>query len=326
MLNLNNKKILIIRFSSLGDILLTTPILRSLKKLYPTCNIDYLVKAENKETILYNPYINDILLFNKTDNLNQLKETIKSKNYDYIFDLHNNLRSKVLTKGLKAYCIKKPTLKKFLLVKFKINLLKENKSVVNIYADAIPGLKLDKSGIDLFLDSKKLVIPDLNTVGICPGARHFTKRWGFDNYKELINLLTKEGYKVLLFGGEYDQEMCGKLAGDNTLVENLSTCNELITMGNNMRRCQLIIGNDSGLMHAATGLQIPVIVIFTSTVKELGFAPYNAKSMIIENNDIKCRPCSHIGRGDCPKKHFNCGNTIKPKMVFNKLQEFYNTL
>ncbi|MFH0734378.1 MAG: glycosyltransferase family 9 protein [bacterium] len=327
MINFNNKKVLIIRFSSLGDVLLTTPILRALKKSYPTVTIHYLIKNEVKEAILFNPYIDKIIVFNKTDKLTDLRSSIRLEKYDYIIDLHDNLRSMYITKGLNVFRIKKPTLKKYLLVKFKINLLKQNKSVVEMYAAAIPEFKLDNLGLELFLNKGENVpCVENKTIGICPGAKHYTKRWEYNSYKELILLLTNSGYKVLLFGGTYDMEMCKHLADNNKNVENISTDNDLIAMGKNMLRCKLIVGNDSGLMHTASALKVPVIVIFTATVKEFGFAPYKAKSIIIENNKITCRPCSHIGKSVCPKRHFNCSKTITPLLVFNKLQKFYDGL
>ncbi len=327
MIDFNNKKVLIIRFSSLGDVLLTTPILRVLKNKFPGVTIHYLVKAEVKETLLFNPHIDKLILFKKENILSELRDKIKAENYDYIIDLHDNLRSLYLTKGLKVFRIKKPSFKKLLLVKLKINLLKQNKSIVEMYAAAIPEFKLDNLGLELFLNKgeNKSCIEE-KTIGICPGAKHYTKRWEYNSYKELINLLTKSGYKVLLFGGTYDMEMCKTLSENNNNVENLSSDNDLIGMGKNMLRCKLIVGNDSGLMHAASAVNVPSIVIFTSTVKEFGFAPYKTKSLVIENELIKCRPCSHIGKAVCPKGHFNCSKTITPLLVFNKLQKFIDEL
>ncbi len=320
MINFNNKKVLIIRFSSLGDIVLTTPIIRALKNNFPDIILDYLVKEKYVDALRFNPKLNKIIPFTKDTSIKQIRELIKKEKYDYIIDLHSSLRSKLITFGLKAktFSIKKNRIKKFLLVKFKINLLKNYDLIPEIYAKAIPDLELDEAGAEIYLEKQTSIRENL--IGICPGAFHFTKSWGENNYLDLIKFLIKLNYKVALFGGKNDMELCERLSSYDKNIINYSTNDNLLEMAKNMLKCKLILGNDSGLMHVAAALKLPVIVIFTSTVKNFGFEPYKAKSIIIENNDIMCRPCSHIGLDKCPKGHFNCANSISPSDVFNKIK------
>ncbi len=324
MIDFSNKKVLIIRFSSLGDILLTSPIVRSLKKKFPSIDIRFLTKEQYLSTVKFNPYINDILLFNNSSKISDFRKKIKSQKFDYIIDLHSSLRSFLISfaMGIKVFRIHKPRIKKALLVKFKYNLLKNYDLIPEMYCKSIPGFELDELGLDLFIDCKtnEKVKKEDNLIGICPGAKHLTKSWGEHNYSELIKFLNKLNYKVALFGGKSDKELCERLSNAGSFVTNNCSDDDLITMGKEMLKCKLVLGNDSGLMHAASGLKLPVIVIFTSTVRQFGFEPYKAKSVIIENNEIACRPCSHIGLDECPKKHFNCGNSISAADVFNKIK------
>ncbi len=102
--------------------------------------------------------------------------------------------------------------------------------------------------------------------------------------------------------------------------------NELFKIASGMKKCKLIITNDTGLMHVAAAMNVPVISIFGSSVKEFGFVPYNVKSKILENNSINCRPCSHIGKSECPKKHFKCMKEINAKYVFDQIKSFIASL
>jgi len=330
LVKLTDKKVLIIRFSSLGDIILTTPIIRTLKKQFTNLTLHYLLKDNYNNVLEFNPYIDKIIPFDSTKTISQIRKIIKSEKYDFIIDLHASLRSLLICTalGIKVFRINKPRIKKFFFVKFKLNTLKKYDLIPELYAKALPNFHLDDLGLDLFLSKEnniKLEKID-NYIGICPGAKHLTKSWGEENYFELISFLDKLNYKVALFGGKNDKLLCERLSKASTNVINFSTDDDLIKMGKEMLKCKLILGNDSGLMHAAAGLKLPVIVIFTSTVKQFGFEPYKTKHIIIENNEINCRPCSHVGREKCPKMHFNCGNSISPADVFNKIKRLLKEL
>jgi ADP-heptose:LPS heptosyltransferase len=325
-ININKlKRVLIIRLSSLGDILLTTPLVRSLKNKYKSIEVDFLLRKEYQEIYKYNPHLTNLFLFENPTGNNILRK-LMSRNYNLVIDLQNNIRSNKLTGKLGKNVIefRKRTIDKFLLVKFKINRMKELPQIPVRYSEIIPGLNLDEDGLELFIPDNITPRLDMfkNIIGLCPGSRHFTKKWPVDYFIELGNLLIKEGFKIVLFGGKDDRELCRQISEALADSIDLSNDNQLLHTAKEMKNCRLIICNDSGLLHLACAVKVPVIMIMGSTVKEFGFAPYKNKNLVLENNSLSCRPCSHIGRKNCPKKHFKCMLDIKPGNVFEKIKEF----
>jgi len=323
-------KILIIRLSSLGDIILTTPLIRAIKKKYSNAVIDFLLKTQYKDVLKFNPDINQIIEFTKQKDNLSIVSLLKEKEYNLIIDLQNNIRSRNITNKLKVpeLRFRKKNLAKFMLVAFKLNLFNEIIPVPVQYAQYMPIVSLDSEGADLFVpdDIKPELLKDDKLIGICPGSRHFTKMYPVDYQIALCKKFVEKGFKIVLFGGKDDKEICRQIASEVFGIIDLSNDNDLIRTAVNMKNCKLVICNDSGLMHTATALKIPVVAIFGSTVKEFGFSPYMSKNLILENNSLTCRPCSHIGKAKCPKKHFKCMREITPEMVFNSTINYIKTL
>lgn len=333
MIEFKRKKILIIRLSSLGDILLSYPLIKILyeRENYPT--IHFLVKEKFSQAISSNPFIEKVIIL-KPDNQKEVKSIIKKENYDIVIDLQNNFRSHQLYPfNLKSriYRFKKPTFKKFLLVNFKINLLKNNPSIAFHYIKTIyPDSGLKNLPLYFNVDQKKESdlfkrLPDHFTenivIGVCPGSKHFTKRYPVELFKVVLRKLIQKNYFIAIFGGSEDKEICQALEIDNNLVKNFQNENDLFETAALMKKCSVVITNDSGLMHLASLLKIPTVAIFGSTVKEFGFVPIFEESVVIENKNLECRPCSHIGRSECPKKHFKCMLEISPDLIVQKVEE-----
>ncbi len=321
--------LLIVRLSSLGDILLTTPLIRTIKKKYPAIEIDFVVREEYKDLVILNPHLRNIVIYNNDEEkLKITKNKICENNYDLIIDLQNNLRSWMLLKcyGSSAIGFKKNNINKFLLVHFNINNLKNAKQIPIRYASTLENFQLDDKGLELFTDKTKSAVLDGvdNLIGICPGSKHFTKMWGEEYFIRLGNFLIENGYKIVLFGGKDDFEVCERINSKLSSAINLCNDNNILQTGADMKCCKVIYCNDSGLMHTATAVNIPVIAFFGSTVKEFGFTPYNSKNLILENNSLSCRPCTHIGRDSCPEKHFKCMEEITPQSAFEKLSLILN--
>lgn len=320
------ERILVIRFSALGDVLLTTPILRVLKNKYPKLNIDYFVKSNFVDAINLNPNLSEVFSWNGEKDFSEIVNKLKLNNYDFVIDLQNNLRSKKVVRkiGVSSASFRKPTIKKFLLVQTKLNLLKEKKSIPQRYFDVIPNLELDGKGLELFLpdgmDSK--IDSEKEIIGFAPGAFHFTKRWPLEYYEELGNQLVSEGYQIVMFGGKSDREICSVLQNIIAGSIDLSNDNILLQTAKDMQKCKILICNDSGLMHTATSVGVPVASIFGSTVREFGFAPFGVNNLVIENSELSCRPCTHIGRAKCKKKHFNCMMELTPQKVHKEIKDF----
>ncbi len=323
------KKILIIRLSSLGDILLTTPLIRSLKKQMPDLTIDFVLKQQYSDLLKYNPNLSELYEYKTTKQEKQkLFKDLKLRKYDLVLDLHNNFRSREITSAIKQNTVRfdKHTIDKFLLVKFKINRLKYAGQIPERYAGALGNFELDEEGTEIFIPAsiKPVLQKGRKIVGLAPGSRHFTKMWPKDYYIKLGQMLTEAGFDVVLFGGKSDLEICREISSN--ISNSINLCNEdkILETAENMRLCSAVVCNDSGLMHAATSVKVPVLAFFGSTVKELGFAPYKSKNLILENNSLNCRPCSHIGRESCPKKHFKCMLQLTPDTAFDKLKTLLN--
>lgn len=323
--NLNSvKRLLIIRLSSLGDILLTTPFIRTVKTLYPSIEIDFILRSEYKDLLINNPHITKLILFNRDENLNkELYESISEANYDLVVDLQNNFRSRKLRAKSNARFVKfnKRNFDKFLLVKFKINRFKDQSSIPERYAQTIGDFKLDENGLDLFTnnESSNLIIGNNIFIGFCPGSRHFTKRWPAAYFIKLGNELLKNGFQVVLFGGKSDREICDEIKQKIQGSIDLSNDDDILQTVADIKKCKLIVCNDSGLMHAASAAGVKVAAIFGSTVKEFGFTPYKCQHLVFENKSLSCRPCSHIGRSICPEKHFKCLEKITPDYILPTL-------
>lgn len=324
------KKILIIRLSSLGDILLTTPFIRAVKNNFPAIEIDMLLRQEYADSVKLNPNVSGKFYLTRDNKLNQqVIKKLKAQSYDLVIDLQNNLRTKKITAKLKAENVKlkKSSWKKFLLVNFKINKLSNQPQIPVRYSNVIPDLILDDKGLDLFSNKNpyETLLNQSKLIGFCPGARHFTKRWPKEYFIQLGNILQQNGFQVVLFGGKTDKELCNEIYIELPNSINLSNDDDLLQTISDMKSCDLILCNDSGLMHVASASGKKVLAIFGSTVREFGFTPYKCNNLILENNSLSCRPCSHIGKNHCPKAHFKCMLELKPELVFNKLNHFVNS-
>ena len=318
--------LLVIRLSSLGDILLTTPLVRSIKKQYPQISISFMLKEQYKNLLKYNPNLSEVYLYKKEFNTqkNIQLNGLKSKKFDLIIDLQNNFRSNALSLKLGAPVkrFKKKNFYKLLLVYLKINRLRNEPPIPERYSRVLKNFELDEEGLDLFMPdaiSSKLS-DDKKYVGFAPGSRHFTKMWPKKYFTDLGNFLGKSGITVVLFGGKDDMETCRVISDEISGSINLCNNDDIFETAVNMKKCSALLCNDSGMMHVSCALKIPVIAIFGSTVEEFGFAPYKNKNIILENGNLSCRPCSHIGKEACPKKHFKCMTEITPLIAFNKLK------
>lgn len=341
MKNENVKKILVIRFSSLGDVLLTTPLLKSINENYPSSEVHYLTKSNFSGVINNNPHINKII---EADNnidfagLQKLKQDIKSENYDLIIDAHNSLRSLYLRLFINAkkLVFRKYSFKKFLLVKFKINLMKDLLPISVRYCNIIPDNKYVYSLPEIHTDESsksaaerllnELSLPSARKlICIAPSSNHFTKTYPAEYYIDLINMFEKDKYIFVLIGKGKDKDninIIKSAAGENVI----DMCDKLSIpeMAEMVNICSLFISGDTGPMHVAEALNKPLVMMAGSSVKEFGFYPQNKNSTVLENNSLRCRPCSHIGRSNCPLGHFKCMKEIKPQSVYEAALKLLN--
>jgi len=321
-------KILIIRFSSIGDIVLTTPVIRCLRKKYPAADIYFLVKEKFSGIVLTNPYINQVLTL--SEDINATIEILKNEKFDYIIDLHHNLRTlriKQALKGVPFYSFDKLNAEKWVYTAFKINLM-PHKHIVDRYMEAIKSLGVvnDGLGLDYFIPQKDVVkdseIPFSHSQGyisIAIGAAHFTKKLPVDKLKELCASIT---YPVILLGGNEDFYNGLEIAGvDPVKIYNACGKFSLNESADIIRKSKLVISHDTGLMHIAAAFKKNILSVWGNTVPSFGMYPYLTAYEVFQVNKLWCRPCSKIGFAKCPLGHFKCMREISLDMIIESAHQ-----
>lgn len=315
-------KILIIRFSSIGDIVLTTPVARCLKKQLINTEIHYVTKSKFTSLLNNNPYIDKIYSFK--NHINEVIGVLKNEKFDYIIDLHNNIRSNIVKCKLrkKSFTVSKLSIQKWLLVNFKINLLPEV-HLVDRYMKTVEyfSVKYDGEGLDFFF-SENVELPKTVSDFIffhktyyifSIGGTYYTKKCPPQKVIEICKSLSAP---VILIGGEQDILEGGIIkAGVGANCINTSGQMSIEQSALVMRDAGYVISNDTGMMHIAAALKKNVISLWGNTVPEFGMAPFlpsefNPAPAIIEVKGLKCRPCTKLGFKKCPKNHFKCMNEI----------------
>ena len=323
-------KFLIIRFSSIGDIVLTTPVVRCLKKQVVTAEVHYLTKAAFRPILKANPYIDRIHTL--TDDLDATIEELRKEDFDYVIDLHHNLRTWKVKRGLKkqSFSFDKLNVEKWLLTNFKIDKMPD-RHIVDRYLDTLKTFNVvnDGAGLDYFIPADEELKPtDIPTahqagyIGLVIGAAHATKRLPLHK----LEAICKEArHPLILLGGPEDAETAKKLAAiDPIKIYNACGQFKLNESAALVRQAKMIVTHDTGLMHIAAAFKRPVISIWGNTVPEFGMYPYYGDNylfhyrqgaqrlfgdlpyQIMEIKGLSCRPCSKIGYDKCPKRHFKC--------------------
>jgi heptosyltransferase-2 len=332
-------KVLVIRFSSIGDIVLTTPVLRCLKQQRPDVEIHYLTKHAYKNLLSQNPYISKLHYLH--DELDDVIEPLKAEKYDYIIDLHNNLRTMRVKKALnvQSYSFRKLNVQKWLLTNMRLNLMPDM-SIVDRYLETVKPLKVnnDGKGLDYYLPTDQhLTNNDIpmshwgGYVGCVIGGSCGTKQLPLEQWKKFCDRIP---YPVMLMGGPEDREDGNEIAAQDPIKIynscgkfNLNESAELVKIA------RVIVSNDTGLMHVAAAYQKPIVSLWGNTSPDMGMFPYygynNLKeriapqSIIVENKALGCHPCSKIGYARCPKKHFKCMNDLDMMVVSNAVQKLW---
>lgn len=303
------KRVLIIRFSSIGDIVLTTPVIRNIKRCIPDCEIHFLTKPSYAFLLEHNPYITTVHTLQ--ENLLHTALSLKHIGFDAVIDLHHNLRSQIVSSVLQAptFRFQKLNIEKWQFIQFKMPVLPAI-HVVDRYLDAVAplGVTNDGQGLDYFMPQDVAVSnqPTHYDVYIV-GAQHFTKRMPIHKIKAWC---ANQPNPVMLLGGKED-EIAGKQISEGlSHVTNL--CGKLsfhesawVVKGANR-----ILTHDTGLMHVAAAFKKPVEVVWGNTLPEFGMYPYYGNAAVAHVNhqvqSLACRPCSKIGFAACPKGHFKC--------------------
>jgi ADP-heptose:LPS heptosyltransferase len=316
-------KILVLRFSSIGDIVLTTPVVRCLKTQLDDAEVHYVSKIQYKTILENNPYI-DKLFFLKED-LSDLVAELKPERYDLIIDLHNNLRTRILKfrLGARSFSFNKLNVEKWLMVNLKINHLPDV-HIVDRYLETTRqlGIKNDALGLDYFIPEKDEVpldwLPETHRTGFVAyaiGGQHETKKLPVLRMTELCKKINRP---IILLGGKEDFEngeqirsSCGEsITGAAASVYNACGKFNLNQSASVIKKSDVVFSHDTGLMHIAAAFKKEVYSIWGNTIPAFGMYPYRTKNHALENNTLSCRPCSKIGFDKCPKGHFKCMNEL----------------
>lgn len=313
--------ILLLRLSSLGDIVLTTALATALRERYPKSRIDLVIASDYESLVPVQPAVSHVHLFNKRTGMKgllRLKRALKLESYDHVIDLHNVLRTRILRRGLgkRLSVIHKRTFKRWLLVRFKSDRLKSAPDIIGRYFEAAGSLGILDDGRGPLLRARHEREP--RRIAIAPGARHWNKRWPADYFRELADELLKRGYELVFCGSEGDraliEEIRTGLGGNHRSIAGETS---LTDAAHSLAKCAIAITNDSGLLHVAQAVGTPVVALFGPTVRQFGFAPRDPKSDVLEVEGLYCRPCTAIGLEECPEKHFRCMREIAPQQVLD---------
>ncbi|CAI8302578.1 MAG: ADP-heptose--LPS heptosyltransferase 2 [Cryomorphaceae bacterium] len=290
-------KILVIRFSSIGDIILTTPILRCLKSQL-NCDIDFLTNRKYQNLLLSNPNIREI--YSLKDKSNDTINFLKDKEYDVIIDLQNNFRSLKIRLGLKikSFVVKKENIKRYILIYFGVNLL--NNHIVDRYFNTIENLKVynDNQGIDYALSNLPNLKFETNKdyISWCIGGTHEAKKLSI---KQISNVINKLNTDVVLIGGADEKKMAAEIINNTMSKKVHSFCGEISIEESAflIKKSRLFLTNDTGMMHIASAFDSPIISFWGCTKPSLGFSAYmpnkNSENIIME---LSKRPCSKHGK------------------------------
>lgn len=320
-------KFLIIRLSSFGDVILTTPVLEEIKKCYPDSEIDYIVMDSFKEAIIGNPNIDNLIIFEKKKyrgliGIYKFSKELK-KEYDYIVDLHAKQRSVLIslfTKG-KILRYKKRSIWKTILVKLRLIKYNVDNTIIQNYFGAVKSIGVNYKGENLKFnfseENLEKVKRYIDYVVFAPGASKNTKKWPVEYFGMLGQMMAEE--KIVLIGGKSEYEELEKIKeaiGDR--CENLAGKISLKESGALISQSKYIVTNDSGPFHIARGVDTASFVIFGPT--DSNMFKYEKKEHLIRAG-VSCSPCSLHGDEECPKGHFNCMKNITPEIVYKKIKE-----
>ncbi len=329
-------KILVIRFSSIGDIVLASPVLRCIKKQLPEAELHFVTKLSFKIVTATNPYVDKFFYYDKDIAL--VIAELKKEKYDYVIDLHNNFRSNKIKRALrkKSFTIDKLSIQKLLLTKLSINVM-PGIHITQRSLNTVAALNVldDGLGLDYFIPKEDEVpqedIPTSHSAGfiaVVIGANHFTKKLPLHKLQELCY---KIDHPIMLLGGKEDRDIGEAIAVlDPVKIYNACGKFNLNESADLVRKSKLVISHDTGLQYIACAFQKPVLAIWGGTSPKLDVEPYYGSifmqkqtSPIYENIvlNLRCQPCSRYGTQTCPLEHFNCMEKQDISAIVEKLND-----
>ena len=322
-------KFLIIRFSSIGDIVLTTPVIRNLRKKYPGATIDYLTKSKFAGIVQSNRYVDKVIVLR--DDFQEVIAELEENGYDHIIDLHHNLRTlriKNVLQNVPFHSFHKLNIRKWIYTALKINTMPPA-HIVDRYMATVASLGVinDGLGLDYFIPQNEFLregdLPFSHLQGyiaIAIGAAHNTKKLPLE---KLQGLVRKIEFPIILLGGKEDFLEGEKIAASDT-VKIYNACGRfsLNESADIVRNSKLVISHDTGLMHIAAAFKKVILSVWGNTVPSFGMVPYQTSYEVFQVNKLWCRPCSKTGFHKCPLGHFKCMNNQSMDAIGDRAHSF----
>ncbi|HEX2249544.1 MAG TPA: lipopolysaccharide heptosyltransferase II [Gemmatimonadales bacterium] len=321
--------VLAVRFSSIGDVLLTTPLLRAIRRRYPDARITVLTKPAYVSLLSHNPHVDRVLDAPPDRPLRLLARELRAGRYTHLLDLHDSLRSRLLRAMVPGpwSTYPKHRLARAALIYSKRDYYRHRRPLAERYFDAARALQLTPDGEcpDFFVSPEAereteawLTGTDLEQrpiIALAPGAAHSTKRWPVEHWRLLAGRLLEQGFRLIVVGGTEDARLGDALVSImDGRIANAAGRFGLQGTGALLRRAAVLVSGDTGVMHMATAVKTPVVALFGPTVRPFGFFPYSQRAEVIEL-ELPCRPCSSKGGPRCPLGHHRCMLDIAPDLV-----------
>ncbi len=336
--------ILVIQTAFIGDAILTLPLIQVLKQNYPKSSIDIVAIPRTAEIFSHHPAISRIIPYDKHGEDNgfinfwRLRSKLRVKNYDLIVVPHRSLRSAFLAwllkpkmsigfdrsaghrlfKSIVHYEPALHEIERNLSLLLPLKLPSIHYELPRLYPSIHDTQNVDSVLNDLGLNR------EVRIVAVAPGTIWNTKRWPKDKFVAVCTQLSSECHTILLIGGKEDGALCEEILAMTGIKNIISVAGRLslLQSAELIRRCRVLISNDSAPMHLGVAVGTPVVAIFGATIPEFGFAPRGLHDTVVEIKGLKCRPCSIHGGKTCPIKTFECMVAITPESVVDKVRPF----
>lgn len=328
-------RILAVRFSAIGDIVLTTPLLRAIRTAHPHAHVTFLTRAAFTPLLSANPRVDEVVGWDPAQPLPALARELKTRAFTHRLDLHGSLRSGRIRRALGGRWGRYPKhrLARALLIRTRRNFYRDTRPVAERYFDAARqlGVRPDGGPAELYLRREALAQADAfleaNRLGrertllaVAPGAAHATKQWPARHWLALMERLTARA-DVVILGGAAEAELGARLAAaGGGRAASAAGLMDLQGTGALLKRSRALAAGDTGVMHMATAVGTPVAALYGPTVEAFGFFPYRARATVLQRNDLDCRPCSSQGGPRCPLGHHRCLEEILPGDVEDALR------
>jgi heptosyltransferase II len=333
------EKILVIQTAFLGDAVLTLPMIQKLKENLPTSKIEILCLPQTKKLFKHSKSVSEVITYDKRGTQKSLQSFLKlillirRNKYSHIYSPHRSFRSSLIvylsgaknTFGFDTASIS-------FVYSTRIKYIKEKHEVArnleligfdtkNDDWKILPNIDIDPS-----LEKKtEAIITNLTNkkiAAVAPGSVWKTKIYPRENYLEIIRFLIERNYFVVLIGGKDDELLCSgiekEFAGS---VRSFAGVMDIVESISLLKKCSILISNDSAPTHLGMVADIPTLTIYCSTIPAFGFSPYNKKSSYISYDDLSCKPCGIHGRNQCPIKTFDCGYKLLPQNIFSSIDK-----